>query len=81
MLSKLFRQEIRAHGKTMTGLYGALVAATLLIIGLFYLSEFTDRKLFHAVFMIGCMLYMVTTVVIAVAIFIYLCFHFYKSMY
>ena len=81
MLSKLFRQEIRAHGKTITGLYGALVAATLLIIGLFYLCEFTDRKLFHAVFMIGCMFYMVTIVVIAVVVFIYLCFHFYKSMY
>lgn len=81
MLKKLFRQEIKVQGKTVTGMYGVLAAATLLLIGLFYIGKIAGQGVYENVFVIGCMLYVITMIVVAVGIFIYLCYHFYKSMY
>lgn len=81
MLKKLFRQEIKVQGKTVAGMYGVLAAATLLLIGLFYIGKIAGQNVYKNVFVIGCMLYVMTVIVVAVVIFIYLCYHFYKSMY
>ncbi len=81
MLGKLFRQELRTQGRVVTGMYGVLAAATILISVLFYLSKAFQVRALNAVFMIGCVFYGITLIVSAVTIFIYLCFHFYKSMY
>lgn len=81
MLGKLFRQEIRTQGRVVTGMYGVLAAATILISVLFYLSKVIHVRALGAVFMIGCTLYGITLVVSFVTIFIYLCFYFYKTMY
>ena len=40
MLGKLFRHEAKIQGKVVAGMYGALVAATTLMIAIYYL----DRK-------------------------------------
>lgn len=81
MLKKLFRQEIKVQGKMVTGMYGVLAAATLLLIALFYIGKIPGQNVYKNVFIVGCVIYIMTMVVVAVVIFIYLCFHFYKTMY
>lgn len=81
MLGKLFRQEVKSQGKTITGMYGVLAAATLLIIVLFQIGKFIDQRFFGTIFMTACVFYGLSVIVVAVVNFIYLCFRFYKSMY
>ncbi len=81
MLGKLFRHEAKIQGKVVAGMYGALVAATTLMIAIYYLSRFANARVFQSIFMIACALYGMTVIVVVIVNFIYLCFRFYKSMY
>ena len=70
MLGKLFRQEVKSQGKTITGMYGVLAAATLLIIVLFQIGKFTDQRFFGTIFMTACVFYGLSVIVVAIVKFI-----------
>lgn len=80
MLGKLFRQEIRAQGKGISGMYGVLAIATVFMALIFFIERVAAGRMFQ-IDLIACCIYGMTVVVIIVASFIYLCFHFYQSMY
>ncbi|MDE7310972.1 MAG: hypothetical protein K2N87_05015 [Eubacterium sp.] len=81
MLGKLWKQELKTQGKTVSVMYGVLAAATLLTIVFYYISRFVGESGFGTVFMAVCAIYGITLCVAFVGNFIYLCFHFYQSMY
>lgn len=81
MLGKLFRYEAKTQGKVIAGMYGALTAATVLIIFVCCLSKAIHARVFGSIFMISCALYAMTVLVVVIVNFIYLCFRFYQSMY
>ena len=74
MLGKLFRHEAKIQGKVVAGMYGALVVATTLMIAIYYLSRFANARVFQSIFMIACVLYGITVIVVVIVNFIYLCF-------
>lgn len=81
MLKKLFRQEMKVQGKAIAGVYGVMLSATALMAVLALIGQHFPNKVIGAVCIVGGMLYVLTMVVVFVATFIYLCSHFYKSMY
>ena len=80
MLGKLLKQEAKTQGKTVLGMYGVLIAATLLVIILFLISRAVKGPM-ESIFIFGCGVYGITVIVVFVVNFVYLCFHFYQSMY
>lgn len=80
MLGKLVKQEAKSQGKTILGMYGALAGASLLVIVLFWISKAAGGPM-ETIFMFGCGVYAMTVIVVFIVNFVYLCFHFYQSMY
>lgn len=80
MLGKLFKQEAKTQGKTVWGMYGVLITTTLLVIALFLISRAGKRPM-QGIFLFGSTVYGITVIVVFVVNFVYLCFHFYQSMY
>lgn len=81
MLIKLVRQEMKTQGRTISVMYGVLAIAAILVSVLYLLSTKIDAEILGTVFMVSCSLYAMTVVIVVVVNFIYLCFHFYQSMY
>ena len=80
MLRKLLKQEAKSQGKTIFGMYGVLAAATLLVVALFWISKAVAGPM-QTIFLFGCVVYAMTVIVVFIVNFVYLCFHFYQSMY
>ena len=80
MLGTLLKQEAKSQGKTILGMYAALAAATLLVLGLFLIKKAAGGPM-ETIFVFGCGIYILTIVIVFIVNFVYLCFHFYQSMY
>lgn len=81
MLGKLLKQELKIQGKTVSVMYGALIAATLLTMAVYFIGSLAGDLVLGTVFVAVCALYGMTLVITVVVNFISLCFHFYQSMY
>lgn len=81
MLGKLWKQELKTQGKPVSVMYGVLAAATIFTIVMYFICRFAGEKPFGTVFVAVCGIYGLTIIVTFVVNFIYLCFHFYQSMY
>lgn len=81
MLGKLFRQEVKEQGRTMSFLYIILVAATGLLSVFLLLGRWFGGVVLAKVYSVLAFLYLLTVIVLFVACFIYLCRHFYQTMY
>lgn len=81
MLKHLWKHEIKTQGKTMCGLYGVLAGSAVLVSVVKLCSQYFGGAAAESFFAIMAGIYTMTAAVIAVAGFIYLCVHFYQSMY
>ena len=81
MLRKLWKQEAKASGRTIVGMYGVLAAATIFLILLFLASKLVGEGVMNVIFAIGCSIYALTVITVAVTNFIFLCVRFYQTMY
>lgn len=81
MLKKYLKQEIRTQGKTMLMIYSVLALATILMLIFFLIQKTAVNPFFEGIYYIACGVYALTVTVSAVVSFIYLCYHFYQTMY
>lgn len=81
MLGKLVKQEIKSQSRAMLGIYGILAGMTLLISILVFLRSIIGNDVLKFIYPIFGVIYIMTLVVCFVAGFIYLCVHFYQTMY
>lgn len=86
MLGKLFKYEFKNTAKVMLTIYGVLIVTTL--IGSFGLSTNTVRTditelppIIELLFISAIMLYILSIFALFVVTYVYVCIHFYKTMY
>lgn len=78
MLGKLLKHEFMTQGKSLSVLYGVLAAA----VGFMILAHWIGRSAIpEPVYLTLCVLCTISIIIAFVTCFIYLCFHFYQSMY
>lgn len=81
MLGKFVKQEIKVQGKAMEAVCGVLAAATVLMLFMYGIERIVLDSFFEGAYYVACGIYMMTIVMAVAAAFIYLCYHFYQSMY
>ena len=72
MLGTLLKQEAKSQGKTILGMYATLAAATLLVLGLFFIQKAAGGPM-ETIFLFGCGIYILTIAIVFVVNFVYLC--------
>ncbi len=80
MLKKLLKQEIKSQGKVMLGIYAVLAAATALVSVLGLIGG-QAGGVAGGLAAAGEGFYLITVMMLFVACYIYLCMHFYQSMF
>ena len=81
MLGKFIRQEIRAQGKVMLLILGAMAAAEIFMMILMLFERHVTGKIIGSIYAAGCGIYVLTITLSAVIVFVYLCYRFHQSMY
>lgn len=81
MLGKFIRQEIRAQGKVMLLILGAMAAADMFMVIFMLLAGHVRGRFFESIYAAGCAICVLTIAVSAVIVFVYLCYRFHQSMY
>ncbi len=81
MVTKYMKHEIKTQGKMMAIIYSVLAMTTMLTLVLFWLQKFSQHPFFEGIYYIVCGIYGISVIVSAVVSFIYLCYHFYHTMY